>query len=104
MMAGIVLINNTLKLLTELLVFTKAKSVMSQEWTAGLLAVYCRFDVNEQKNKRETVDNLTRKRRLHSCVPVGPNVIPLRMEAAGLEEPRRWTDMNTYAEARRLFA
>lgn len=58
----------------------------------------CRFDFNGQKQKGETDDNLTG--RLGSCVPVGSDIILLRVEAAGLEESRRWTDMNAYAEAR----
>lgn len=49
------------------------------------------------------MNNLTRQGGLQSGVPLCPDIIPLGVEAAGLEESRRWTGMNTYGEARRIF-
>lgn len=36
---------------------------------------------------------------LQTAVPLCPDIVPLRVETAGLEEPRRRTGMNTQGEA-----
>lgn len=50
------------------------------------------------------MDYLTGHGGLQPGVPLCPDVIPLGVEAAGLEESRRRTGMNAYSEARRLLA
>lgn len=48
-------------------------------------------------------NNLTRLGSLQTSVPLCPDVIPLGMKTAGLEEPGSWTGMNTEGEAGRVF-
>ena len=42
-------------------------------------------------------------RGLQAGVPLGPNVVSLRVEAAGLEVSRRETRVETHGEVARLF-